>query len=50
MRVSLCSVTAFLTLTFVFISSSPIFSAETYPESMRYPTSLIDPDAFVYDK
>ncbi|KIS68947.1 uncharacterized protein UMAG_10320 [Mycosarcoma maydis] len=24
--------------------------AETYPESMRYPTSLIDPDAFVYDK
>ncbi|TKY85419.1 hypothetical protein EX895_005581 [Sporisorium graminicola] len=23
--------------------------AETYPESMRYPTSLIDPDAFVYD-
>ncbi|KAJ1026832.1 hypothetical protein NDA16_002129 [Ustilago loliicola] len=25
-------------------------SAETYPEEMRYPTSLIDPDAFVYDK
>ncbi|SPC66018.1 related to CWH43 - putative sensor/transporter protein [Ustilago sp. UG-2017b] len=24
--------------------------AETYPEEMRYPTSLIDPDAYVYDK